>query len=83
MGRDVCCAGRLKDTRGRGDLVGRTVRQHAELVKLEGHLLLHNAILGDANTVQSGRPAPQRAARQRAEDNDGTKTRVKKTSGVP
>ena len=72
MGGDVCRAGRLEDTRGRGDLVGRAVRHHEELVRLEGRLVLHNTILGDANTIQRGAqrtqpappqplPAPQRA----------------------
>src|SRR4029450_5272689 len=59
MGGDLGSAGRLQTVRGLRDLVLRTMGHHEELVRLEGRLIFHNAVGGDAQAIQPGAQGAQ------------------------
>src|SRR5689334_25130019 len=54
MGGDGRRAGGLEDAPGLRHLVGRAMSDHEEPVGLERRLVLHDAVLGNANAVQRG-----------------------------
>ena len=80
MGDTICSgqgprtggAGRLQHALGLRHLVPCAIRHHEELVRLEGRLVLHNTVCGDAQAIQPGaegaQPAPHHCTFQGTDD---------------